>query len=289
MTLIAACALLVGGCDAPGGSSSDSSDAYSKGIEALEMFDFNEAYKQLSKYQPNLSPKDKNWLDATYAYAISSWHRPPPRKETIDQAVELFNELLAADIPEDWKARVRLSLGRIYEVDDYTGDSIDLEKARGFYQEVAKQYPTGELGYQATLRLAQTYVQQLNPEAIDKGVELLKQRIKQDPDSPWASLSYQYLGDLYANYYEDIAAALECYQHAEVIGFANESQAHFYLWQMSKWANQLGQQEEAVRLWTKVVEDYPRSPYGTVSRDHVRAYVNEHPESGITPPELKTW
>lgn len=287
--VITAFTLIFSGCNAQDRSGDGELSAYEKGLAALEMFDFGEAYDQLSIAQRELSPSDENWLDATYAYALASWHRPPPRAETINQAEGLFNELLAADISDDWKTRVKLSLARIYEVNDYPGDIVELDKARALYRDVVETHPTGEFGYQSSLRLAQTYIQQLDTSSILEGIKIIEEQIERDPDSNWANIAYQYLGDTYYFGMADPTKALEYYLIAEELGFSNDSSTHFFLWRMAEWANELGEEREAVRLWTRIVNEFPRSAYGTLSRDNVRAYVKKHPDSGITPPELQTW
>ncbi|GHB98802.1 tetratricopeptide repeat protein [Cerasicoccus arenae] len=260
-----------------------------KGLSALKMFDYDEAYQQLSKVQPTLAPTDPQWLEVTFAYALASWHRPPPNQRNIDQAAQLFNEMINAKVSEEWKTRAQLSLARIYEVDDYIGDKVDLAKAREIYRQVQNRYPTGDFGYQASLRLAQTYVQELEPKAIEQGIDIVREQIARDPESPWAAVAYQFLGDIYIQANGDAAAALKAYQMAEKIGFSNNSRTDAYLWRMAGWAKQIGEEPEAVRLWTHIVEEFPRSPYGTLSRDNVREYALQYPEKGITAPELKTW
>lgn len=288
--LIIAATTVVPGCGSPERSANDSSDsAYKRGLAALEMFDFVEAYQELSEFQPTLAQSDPRWMEATYAYAVASWHRPPPDEEKIQQAVGLFRELLEADIPKEWKTRVKLSLARIYEVGDFPDDEIEIERARELYQEIIKEYPTGEFGYQASLRLAQTYVQELDPESVKEGIDTIRAQIERDPNNQWASIAWQYLGDLYNRSLENTKEALAAYREADEIGFANESRTDFYLWLMSEWALELGRTEEAVKLRTRIVEDFPRSPYGTLSRDYVRTYAANHPEKNITPPELHTF
>lgn len=288
--LMLAWAMLAPGCGSPEGSKGGvEKSAYERGITALEMFDFQEAYLQLSQAYPDISRDDPRWLEATYACALASWHRPPPDPEKINQAVGLFRELLAAEIPDDWKARVRLSLARVYEVGDFPDDEIDLAAARELYQQVQKDHPTDEFGYQATLRLAQTYAQQLDEPFVREAIGLIQAQIERDPDSPWAAVAWQYIGDLYAMSLQDQAAALRAYLHTEQMGFPNESRSDVYLWRMAQWASELGRLEEAVRLWTRIVVEFPRSPYGTIARDYVRAYAKAHPEKNITPPELQTW
>lgn len=282
--------LIAGGCGAPERSNDNVDKShYERGIAALKMFDFAEAYQELSIAQPEIPQTDPRWVEATYAYALASWHRPPPNPETISQAEGLFRELLDADISDDWKTRVRLSLARIYEVGDYPADVVDMVQARELYRQVQKEYPAREFGYQATLRLAQTYVQELSEESTYQAIELIKAQIERDPKSPWASTAWQYLGDLYNRALSDVPAALTAYEKAESLGFPNESRTDFYLWVMSEWALELGQQEQAVRLRTRIVEEYPRSPYGTMSRDFVRDYARTHPEKNIPTPELKTF
>lgn len=277
------------GCQSPERSPGELQNAYNRGLAALEMFDYNEAYLQLVEVQPYLSQDDPRWLEATYSFALANWHRPPPNKENIERALALFQALLREDIPDNWRTRVRLSLARIYEIKDYPDDTVDIKEARSLYEMVRQEYPAGEFGYQATLRLAQTYVQELNQDSVQEAIKLIQAQIERDPNSLWAAIAWQYMGDLYANALLDPAAALAAYQKTESLGFPNESRAHIYLYRMANWATELGQENEAVRLLTRIVTDYPRSPYGTMARDRVREYANAHPDKGITPPELQSW
>ncbi len=283
MLAATACMLLFTSC-----GSSDSESAAAVGWEdALRMYDFGEAYEQLSEIQPLLAQTDEDWAKVTFAYGLACWHRPPPSQKMIDQALVLFEQLLASQASDALKVRTQLSIGRIYEVYDYPGDEVDLNKARSCYRQVIEDNPTGEFGYRASMRLAQTYVQVIDDDSIAEAERIILEQIDRDPDSEWASLAYQYLGDLSYQYHGDMPKALEFYQKAEQAGFVEESREHFFLWNMAHWAEELGNEEESFRLYSKIVSKHSRSPYGTLARDRAQAYADANQELGLEIPELK--
>lgn len=257
------------------------------GVAALEFFDFEKAYKSFSEVRPFLTEGTREWEEVTYGLALSAWHKSPPDGFMVGLATELFHELINQGSSPEIVAQVRLDLGRIYEITDFPGDKVNVEKAQKEFETVMAQNPGNDFGYQGMLRLAQTYVQELSTSSAEKATALISDYITKYPDNPWKAVAAQYMGDVYFKYLEDNTKALESYKIVKAVGFPNRSKADVYTWRMGILAERTGQQREAIEYFNEVVTDYPRSIFGTSARDKIAAYVKENPNSDIVVPELQ--
>lgn len=257
-----------------------------QGEEALSFFDFNRARQLLAEVQPHLQPGSDQWVEATYALGLASWHSSPSTSAFINQAEALFEALIAARPESDFALQARIDLGRIDEIRDYRGDAVQIDRARERWREVMDLSPGTDFGYQAMLRLAQTYAQTLDFAEVQEATLIISNYLEKYPDSAWVSVAAQYLGDLYADYLDELEPALEAYQIAHQRGFANRARADLYVWRMAEFARRLDQQHLAVDYYQEILEKYPRSMFGTLARDHLREYVKQYPDSGLVVPEL---
>jgi hypothetical protein len=150
-----------------GGNATDPDEVQAIVEEAesrLKAYDFGAAFKLFSK----INPSELN-EESTYAYALSAWHSSPPSSEHLDLALSMLSELAKSKNTE-LAAQALLDMARIYEVKDYSGDEVDLEKSRQLYVQ-ASEVVGGEssLYYQAIMRLAQSYAQELTPAEVKSG------------------------------------------------------------------------------------------------------------------------
>ncbi|WOO41277.1 tetratricopeptide repeat protein [Rubellicoccus peritrichatus] len=284
---LASLIVLLHGCGPAELSDREKNDLIESGVAALEFFDFKKAYEDLSKVRPQLEEGSKQWEEVTYGLALAAWHTSPPDGFMVGLATELFQDLINQGKSPEIIAQVRLDLGRIYEITDFPGDKVNVEKAQQEFETVMKQNPGNDYGYQGMLRLAQTYVQELDTANAEKAANLISDYIARYPESEWKSVAAQYLGDIYYMYLGDDTKALEAYKIAKAAGFPNKSSMDVYIWRMGILAERTGKDRDATDYFYEIVTEYPRSVYGTYARDRVAEYVDKHPNSGVVVPELQ--
>ncbi|MBC2603627.1 hypothetical protein H5P30_17740 [Puniceicoccus vermicola] len=276
---------LVSGC----GNESSSESAAEQGLQALSIFDFEEAYDDLTTAVEGMSPSDPEWVELAYALGISAWHRSPSTPEFVQEASDLFEEVAITTEDEAVRNRCYLNLGRIAEVKDFADDPKNAEVAREYYLKVAEAVPGTDLGSRAILRLAQTYIDDLNQEGYQEAVNIVRSYFEEDPDAPYANVGWQFVGDIERFYLGDEEAALEAMQLAYAKGFAVESKEDVYIWQMSQLATHLGLTEDAVTYYTTIVTKYPRSRYRWIAREELIKLAEQNPELEIEIPELTAY
>jgi len=237
-----------------------------KGIEAIEYFDFNTGLKTLRRVQPSWPKDDPLWLELTYALALSAWHASPPQPDWIALAEKLFSEIAEREGYQPIGALARMNLARLAEIVDFPGDKPDFDTARVIYEDLRERFHDSDIGMQAALRLASLVAFDLSEESARQAIEILGEQLARHPDSAWASVAWQYMGDLYFNHLGDMAASLAAYEKADALGFANVPRADSFLWRMGQFAERLGRPAEARVWYQRIVEEHPRSIYGTWAR-----------------------
>jgi tetratricopeptide (TPR) repeat protein len=250
---------LLGGCaEAP-----DDATLARKGIEAVEYFDFNTGLRLLRQVQPTWPVDDPLWLELTYALALSAWHASPPQADWITLSEQLFSDIAGREEDRPIGALSRMNLARLAEIVDYPGDTPDFDKARAIYEDLRERFPESDIGMQATLRLASLMAFDRTPESTREAIRLMKEQLTRHAGSPWTSVAWQFIGDLYYSHLHDMEASLAAYEQAYALGFANVPRTDSYLWRMGQFAERLGLPGEA-RIWyQRIIEDHPRSIYGT--------------------------
>ena len=264
-------ALALVGC----GGSSDSENALEKGVNALRIFDFDEAYDYLSVAVGEMDPSDPQWVEAAYGLGVAAWHRSPSAAEFIEEAVELFQKVASVTDDDQVRFRCYLSLGRIEEIRDFVEEDKNVEGA-----------PGSELASRAVFRLAQTYIDELNEESYETAVAMVSDYLTEYPDVRFANVGWQYVADIEKYYRKDNRAALAAMKKAYALGFAVESKEDIYIWQMANLALSVGDLEDGVVYLTEVVRSYPRSKFRWVSQQKLKELAEEYPQMNIEIPEL---
>jgi len=277
--------LLFAGC----ADSKLSQNPVEDGMQALSIFDFEEAYKQLSIAIEEMDSSDSRWSEVAYALGIAAWHRSPSRSEYIQEAVGLFEEVAASTEEEQLRSRCYLNLGRIAEVRDFSGDPKKLEEASSYYERALEAVPGTGIGSQAAFRLAQTRVDQMNDPSFEEAIEIVTGYLTDYPEAPFANVGWHFVADIEKYYLNDDESALEALRKAYALGFALESKADVYIWQMAELALELGETEEAVGYLSEVVRDYPRSVFRWVSREKLKELAQEYPNLNIEIPALTAY
>ncbi len=255
-----------------------------RGLEAVDFFDFTTGMNKLMQVQPDWPMDDPQWLEITYALAVSAWHASPPRAEWIELAESLFTLIAEEEGYTTVGVAARMNLARLAEIIDFPGDVPDYETAKAIYMDILERRAGQDVAMQAALRLANLQAYTLTEEGAQAGVALIQHQLELNPDSPWASVGWQYLGDMYIHFLQDRAAALDAYAEAYRLGFANVPRSDAYLWRMGQFAEELERKEEALRWYRVLIVDHPRSIFGTWAHQHMTRIAATMDEPVDIPP-----
>ncbi len=267
-------------------SVSDYDMKLSEAIRSLQIFNFDEAYQSLSTVMPFVPDNDPDWPMLAYCLAVSAWHKSPPSQEAMKEAESYFKAVIEKAPESELAASSLLELGRLYEIADFRDDIADLSAARNCYQRVRQDFTRSDMSARAALFLAQTYAQEFERPSVEKAIEVLTNEMAMQPHSPWFGVMAQFASQIYAFYLDDSVAAVSYYGKASEAGFPRPAEADISLWQFGLLAEAAGQEELAADVYGRIVEDYPRSIFGSVARQRVIRIAERNPDSEIRIPEL---
>ncbi len=284
--------LLLGGCGAK--SPADAEQALAAGKRQLATYDFQAAYDSFTAAQRAATAGSVTWMEASFGLATCAQHSSPPRRELIEQATRLYEQLAtppardADSAGAKFAGRALLNLGRLAELRDYPGDEPDLAAARKYYEQVAAGWPNHELGDEATLRLAGLEIQQYEKlETVRAGAERLEAWLARRPDSPLAATGWAYLADTYFQPLADYPKMLVAFQHADELGLPNRSTAGKQYWRMALiLEEELQQPRRAVAFYQKIIRITPTSGRAYESQQALRRLSQAHPDWQIEIPRI---
>lgn len=249
------------------------------GLGAIEFFDFKNAYTHFARARQFAAAGSPEWQRATFGMAISAQQIAPAGPSNINEARDLYLELLNQTPASPYAARATLNLGRIAELRDYLNDVIDLKDARSRYQKVIDQWPDHSIAGEATLRLASSYIANYEPGESRQGIAILKQWLEKHPKDPLASGMWQYLGDTYFEQFQEYRPALDAYLKADEIGLMEKGREGLAYWRMAVIAErQVNDLPTAIRYYTKIVTLTPTSGKGYESQVALRRLGAPVPE-----------
>ncbi len=252
--------------------------ALETGIEALRVFDFNRSYEVFQELHAATSKEDEDWALITYNYGISAWLKTPTSAENITLSINLLNSLTEQYPDSIYTATALLDLGRIAEISDFRGDPTDVTKARGYYERVQTEFPNSEMSTRATLFLAQTYAQTLEPDDIHKAIDMLEACISEQTDEQWIGVLALYVGQLYDSYLNEPENAVDPMLQAFKAGLPRPSSADSLLWSIGVLAEKAGRYSVALEVYTRIINDYPRTVFRSVSQERVRQIQMKYPD-----------
>ena len=244
--------------------------ALQAGIESLRVFDFNRSFEAFQALHASTSQEDEDWPLITYSYGISAWLKTPASPENITLAIDLLNSLTEAYPESIYTATALLDLGRIAEISDFRGDPTDVTKARTYYQRVQSEFPNSEMSTRATLFLAQTYAQTLEPDGIHQAIDFLEACISQQPDEKWIGVLALYVGQLYDSYLNEPGNAVDPMLQAFKAGLPRPSSADSLLWSIGVLAEKAGRDAVALEVYTRITQDYPRTVFRSLSEQRIQ-------------------
>jgi len=259
-----------------------SESALEEGDQLLREYEYGLARKLFNLAREEHQPASPEWIQATYGQALAAWHQFPAKREFNEEAASLFEELLVSEgVNSTLRARIKLNLGRIYEVRDYPGDVIDVAKAREYYTAVMDSHGDSSLGYEAMLRLASTHEKEVTEEGFRTAVTIIENFLNQAPTiESWTSVSWQRIGDIKYEFLNDTKGGLAAYQEAKTLGFVNPIDASTYIWLMANMAEEVGDLSLAREYYSEIVSDYLRSSYQFLSKKRIAEIDAELKSSG---------
>ncbi len=205
-----------------GGANVESPEqAIREGDQEYSYFNFDGAYAYHDAAVNMLEEGSDDWQHAIFARANAAYQINPPDEAYIQQAKADWEKLIEVAPEGPYAARSMLNLGRLAELRDYRYDNFGLqgenfagegtenlgkpmvEVAREYYQAVLDRFPGTDYASEAVLRIAGTYIQTYDKEQVKQGIELLEAWLKENPQDPFASVMWQYLGDTWYDQFEN--------------------------------------------------------------------------------------
>jgi hypothetical protein len=265
----------------------DQRDPLDVGIEYLRVFNFSDAYRVLSEVQADVSQQEDpaRWTLATYSLALAAWHQSPPSIAGLLQARILLESVIEFDPQSLYAASAMLDIGRILEVSYFLGDPVDVPAAQEYYERVREEFAGTDMAPRATLYLAQSMVQSFDPIQIQAAIDMLESEMNELGDSPWLGTLAQYTAQLYAFYLDEPEEALVPYAIAMEAGFPRSADTDLSLWQLALLAEKAEDHEFAAQIYVRLLRDFPRSIYATISRERLNRILESHPELMLEVPE----
>ncbi len=209
-------------------------------------------FQQAGKLAAPGSPQAEQ---ALFGEAVCLQQITPATADRIGEASATYRKL--AKKPDLVGVQSMMALGRIAELVDYLGDVPDRPAARQWYEKAREA--SGELADEATLRIAATYVQEMDTDSVKKGISILTDWLAGHPNNPLASAMWQYAGNTYLYPLNDYGPALECYLKADALGLMEKGREGPVYWRMANLADRLGKNDIAIIYYTKIIEKTPTS------------------------------
>lgn len=212
-------------------------------------------FQQAGKLAAPGSPQAEQ---ALFGQAVCLQQITPAAADRIGEASAVYRKL--AEKPGPLAAQSMMALGRIAELVDYLGDAPDRPAARQWYEKAREASgDSGELADEATLRIAATYIQEMDSDSVKKGISILTDWLAKHPKNPLASAMWQYAANTYLYPLNDYGQALECYMKADALGLMEKGREGPVYWRMANLADRLGRNDIAITYYTKIIEKTPTS------------------------------
>jgi len=255
--------------------------------DLIRVSDFAAASDLLEAHPPSEITPSEQIMEWQYLAGITAWHRVPPGSEWQQLAIQHLEGLVEEFPTHPKAAQAAYTLGRIYEVFDFQGDPVDLEKARYWYQRTYQEWPDTNAAHTALFREAALSINQFSdPEEVIKGCELLSEWLEQNPDNELAPVAAVFLAESYDRILNDPQQALRFYMLAEELGWVSQVQTGVQRWRAAEVAESLGKWDEAIAFYQKIIQENIQSGLGSVSSDKLHAIQEKFPQRDIIIPPI---
>jgi tetratricopeptide (TPR) repeat protein len=241
----------------------DAQELLQQAVTELGYFSFEKAYRLFKTVWEDAAEGSERWQQAIYGTAVCAHHISPASPGRIAEAATLYRRLIERSPDSRYAPRAMMNLGRIEELSDYYRDVVDLEAARGWYQQVVERWPDRPIAGEATLRIGASYIQTYDEAQVRRGVAIIESWLERHPGDELASAMWQYLGDTYFYPLEQYQRSLDCYLKADAIGLVEKGREGPVYWRMAVMADRhLNNRAVAVEYYTKVIVKTPTSGKG---------------------------
>ncbi len=257
------CLILLSICHTPALASTD--DAFAAARQTLVELDWKSAIRLYTPLRDAAKPGSKEWNEATYCLATAYHHVQPPSYDTIQSALNNYQQVIDKASDPRFVARAMMNLGRVYELRDYPEDIVDMDKAREAYEQVVARFPGDPIAGEAALRAASTLVMAFdepNYEKVKAGVAFLEKWLADHPNEELASVMWQYIGDAYFRPLQDYKNALQAYEKVDKLGWTDQGNQGPWYWRCAQLAERFLDQPEpeiAAKYYAKIIIETPNS------------------------------
>ena len=259
----------------------DANAEIAAGTEQCLRYNFDLAAGNFTRARAASAPGSAEYAQATLGLAVAIHHKVPLNAKRInEQAVPLYEEAFAKGGTSLVAARAALSRGRAAEERDEKDDPVDLDTARTWYQKVIDGWAGEAIAGEATLRLAESYIQTLKPDDVRKGVTLAEARATSHPTQPWSGSLWQQAGDACWIILHDRDNAIRCLVKAEQAGLPDPARGWITIWRVATLAEDAGQKDLAIEHYRNIVIKFPSSGKAWEAQERLRAL-------GVEPPTIR--
>ncbi|MEM8737042.1 MAG: tetratricopeptide repeat protein [Planctomycetota bacterium] len=264
--------------------------------DELSYYNFDRAYglfaeirRRAEETEGDSADAENNWSRATFGMATAAQNRTPPSPRMIQEAADLYAELVERSPASEFAPRSLLNLGRLAEIQDHRQDRTDLEAARRYYSEVLETWPEAAIAGEAALRYADTFVQRYdNPASVREGLLFIASWIAEQPESPYASVIWEYLGQVHLQITQEPGLAIENYRQADAVGFIEPTVIPSLYWLIAQVsAEQLNDPETAARYYQRIITETPRSGRAFEAQLALGVLAEAHPALEIEIPAIE--
>jgi tetratricopeptide (TPR) repeat protein len=284
--LFAGFMIVGGGCGGDGMSGSRIRSELETGRDFLNSLNFNQALAIYRLLYGDLTEADAEWSEAAFGYATCLWHAAPASEANVNQAESIFREIVDTIPESDWARISRLHLARIRMLRDFPGDLEDPEGAIPLLEGLLDD-PT-VVRHEALLRLAECYRMDYdNPGKLRRAKQILEEWLQEYPENPFAAAMWEQVAWIELLDFENREGALEAFQRAFELGFADPTREGELLWRIAELALATGDPKLAATYYARVVTDAPSSGRGFEAQEKIKTLRDTVPGMESVPvPEL---
>jgi tetratricopeptide (TPR) repeat protein len=275
-----------GGCSGGGLRETRIRSELEIGRDFLNSLNFNQALDIYLDLYGNLTAAAPEWSEVAFGYATCLWHAAPASEENVRQAESVFREIMESIPESDWARISRLHLARIRMLRDFPGDLEDPDGAMPLLEGLLDDSTV--VRHEALLRLAECYRMEYdNPDKIRRARDLLAEWLQDYPDNPFAAAMWEQVAWMELLDFKNEEGALEAFQRAFALGFADPTREGELLWRIAELARATGNAKLAATYYARVITDAPSSGRGFEAQEKIKVLRDTVPGmETFTVPEL---